>query len=265
MRLTNEQIRSFKTRGYLAVPHFFNVQETEALQAETERLKQFGLLVNVVTEGQAQNLSIDPLDGRSTLIRALPFEPKVAEAVGQLIGEPFILHRDQIFLKPARHGMGTAWHQDNYYFKINEVTRGTAMWVAVHEATVENGTMFVVPDLFKEPLEHLPDTKTSHLYRCFPPEDRALPIELPAGGAVFFNYGVPHCTKQNNTDKERAGLAFHFIHLDCKREAALIGAETRHPIIRGPGASGGEIEFGKRVAGTFAQEVEKLQITVGNL
>ena len=63
----------------------------------------------------------------------------------RLLGPEITLHLDQIFLKPGRTGMGTAWHQDNAYFKIPQPLRGTAMWIAIHDATVANGTLRVVP------------------------------------------------------------------------------------------------------------------------
>ena len=39
-------------------------------------------------------------------------------AVSELIGDPYILRLDQIFVKPDRNGLGTSWHQDNAYFNI---------------------------------------------------------------------------------------------------------------------------------------------------
>ena len=31
---------------------------------------------------------------------------------------------------------------------------------------------------------------------------------------TFFCYGTAHCTRANTTDRERAGMAFHFLHTD---------------------------------------------------
>jgi len=67
--------------------------------------------------------------------------------------------------------------------------------------------MRIIPGSFKEEYEHVRDPESNHHIRCYPPEERAVTIELPAGGVLFFAYGVAHCTGANNTDKERAGLA----------------------------------------------------------
>src|SRR5262249_21142577 len=151
--------------------------------------------------------------------RAMPFAPQVAEAVGQLIGDPVVLHLDQVFLKPARHGSGTNWHQDNAYFRIADPLKGTAMWTAVHAAHVGNGPLRRIPGSFSEADEHQRDPDSDHDIRCYPDEHEAVSVELPAGGVVFFAYGVAHATGGNPTDADRAGVALHFINGDVDQEA----------------------------------------------
>ncbi|HVF09834.1 MAG TPA: phytanoyl-CoA dioxygenase family protein, partial [Abditibacteriaceae bacterium] len=186
MTFTPSQLEQFQQQGYLAVPDFWNAREVAAMQAELERLKRDGLLRNVATDGDGRthsnvkvNLQLCPMYNKSDFFRAMPFAPKVVEAVRQLIGDPVLLHLDQVFLKPGRHGAGTNWHQDNAYFRISDPLKGTAMWTAVHDATVENGTMHIIPGSFREQYEHSRDPDSDHHIRCYPPEERAIPIELP--------------------------------------------------------------------------------------
>ena len=167
------------------MPGFYGADEVAALQAEVERFKREGLVRNVATDGDGTthsttkaNLQLIPLFDKSDLVRALPFDAKVVEAVGQLIGDPFLLHLDQMFLKPARHGVGTAWHQDNAYFRIADPLRGTAMWIAIHDATLANGTLHLIPGSHRERYEHRRDPDSDHHIRAWPPEERAVPIEL---------------------------------------------------------------------------------------
>jgi phytanoyl-CoA hydroxylase len=223
------------------------------------------MLRNVATDGDGKthsgtkaNLQLCPMWPHSAFFRAMPFAPKVAEAVSQLIGEPVLLHLDQVFLKPGKHGAGTNWHQDNAYFKIADPLQGTALWTAVHEATVANGTLHVIPGVFGETYEHRRDGDSDHHIRCWPDESQAVPVELPAGGVVFFAYGTPHCTLGNTTESERAGVALHFL-----TEAASGGAEggftaEKRPYLTGPKATGGEKEYGVRIAGTWDTEVKRV-------
>lgn len=265
MSFNTGQVDQFKEQGYLAVPDFWSEHEVHAMRLELERLKDEGLLRNVATEGDGKttsstkvNLQLCPMYHKSDFYRAMPFAPKVIAAVSQLIGEPVILHLDQVFWKPGRHGMGTNWHQDNAYFKISDPLKGTAMWTAVHEATIENGTMRIVPGSHKEEYEHSRDPFSDHHIRCYPPEERAIDIELPAGGVLFFAYGVAHSTGANNTDRDRAGVALHFLRADYAQDSLLEDDRETRPYLTGPKATGGEREYGAKVAGTWDRQVERL-------
>lgn len=265
MGLSSEQIAQFRELGYVAVPQFWDERETHAMQAEVERLKRDGLLRNVATAGDGktesnttQNLQICPIYQHSDFFRAMPFDTKVVEAVAALIGDPVLLHLDQIFLKPGKHGSGTNWHQDNAYFQIADPLRGTAMWTAVHDATAANGTLNVIPGSFRTVYEHSRDLDSNHHIRCYPPEDEAAAIELPAGGVVFFAYGTAHCTRANATEKERAGMALHFLNGAGDVKAVGGFPVGKRPFLTGEQADGGESVYGVKVAGTWKSEVERV-------
>jgi ectoine hydroxylase-related dioxygenase (phytanoyl-CoA dioxygenase family) len=265
MPLSSQQVSQFRDRGCLIVPGFFSPREVRAMQAEVERFKRDGLLRNVATEGDGkthsnkqQNLQLCPTAKHSTFFRALPFEDKVVAAASDLLGDPLILHLDQIFLKPGGDGMGTNWHQDNAYFKIADPFMGTAMWIAVHDATVENGTLRVIPGVFREALPHSRDPMSDHHIRCYPDESKAVPCEIEAGGVVFFCYGTPHATGGNKTTKDRAGFAYHFLRADFAGPDLLAEDRDYRPYLTGPKATGGLKEYGAEVAGTWQGEVERV-------
>ena len=265
MTFSADQIEHFCTNGYIAVPGFYSAREVAALQAEVERFKREGLVRNVATDGDGKtrsstkaNLQLIPLFDKSDLIRALPFDAKVLQAVGQLIGEPFLLHLDQMFLKPAGHGMGTSWHQDNAYFKIADPLRGTAMWIAIHDAALANGTLHLIPGSHRQQYEHGRDPNSNHHIRAYPPEERAVPIELKAGGVAFFCYGTAHCTRANTTDRERAGMAFHFLHTEYADAQLTEGDRRTRPYLTGPKATGGRAEYGVDLAHRWEGEVARV-------
>ncbi|MEX0886313.1 MAG: phytanoyl-CoA dioxygenase family protein [Phycisphaeraceae bacterium] len=264
MSLSDEQVEQFCRHGYTLVPEFFSPREVQAMQAEVRRFQRDGLLRNVSTEGDGQtraqdrqNLQLCPMHPHSDFFRSLPFSETVISAVRRLIGDPVLLHLDQIFVKPAQHGAGTNWHQDNAYFKIDRPLMGTAMWIAVHDATVENGTIEVIPDVYDQSLDHERDPMSDHHIRCYPDESKAVPCVLPAGGVAFFCYGTPHCTRANRSDRERAGVAYHFINATVQGQARAGYAAGLRPHLTGEQATGGEGEFGTRVAGTWPDEVER--------
>ncbi len=253
--LAADQVAQFHREGFLAVPGFFTPREVAALQAEVRRLEQAGELRNVATAGDGstrsatqRNLQLCPAFDHSDLVRALPFHPRVLAAVSALIGDPLVLQLDQIFLKPAGDGLGTNWHQDNAYFQVADNTKGVAMWVAIHDATVENGTLHVVPNCFDQLLPHERDPYSDHHIRCHPPEEQAVPLVLAAGGVGFFYYGTPHCTHGNHTDRDRAAVAFHFVNQTFATPDLLEPTRNYHPILTGPDADGGKAVYGRDVS-----------------
>jgi phytanoyl-CoA hydroxylase len=260
MKLSHEQIAQYRHEGYTTVPDFFNEQEVAAMRAELQRFKDEGLLRNVartgdgLTESKTQaNLQICPIAPKSELFRALGFSRKVVDAVRQLIGDPIVWQLDQIFLKPGHSGKGTAWHQDNAYFRIENRLQGVGMWTALHAATVANGTMHVIPRGDAELLNHERDGESDHHIKCVVDESKAVAVELPAGGVLFFNYAVPHCTKGNTTDHERAGLALHFL-----REEAVVESERKIATLTGPHSTHGVEEFGKDQRHEWERQIQRL-------
>ena len=269
--LSQAELAQFKEIGYVIKPHFFSQPEVAAMQAELERFKQAGLGRNVATEGDGKtpskrkiNYQIIPLNDKSDLFRALPFCPKVSRAVSALIGDPIARQLEQIFLKPGQSGAGTSWHTDNAYFRISDPTKGTGLWIALHQATIANGTLQVIPGSFKETFAHERDPDSDHHVKFEADESRAIPVELPAGGAIFFNYGVAHCTKRNTTDQERAGLAYHFLRSDYLPPEEGRGrrrSRRRWNLVHltGPQATAGQAEYGLALtAESWQAEVARL-------
>tara|TARA_B100000809_G_scaffold263218_1_gene315928 strand:- start:1759 stop:2565 length:807 start_codon:yes stop_codon:yes gene_type:complete len=260
MVLSSIQIDQFATEGYTIVHHFFSKEETVTMCAELDRLVVAGKLRNVSTDGDGatpsdavMNLQICPLSPSSDIFRALPFAERVREAVRQLIGDEFVLQLDQIFLKPPRHGGGTNWHQDNAYFGIPDPQQGTGMWIALHDATVANGTMRVIPSSFRRVYDHERDPGSDHHVSCVVDEETEaiVPVEVEAGGVLFFNYGTAHCTKANDTDTARAGLALHFL----KSEHRALREGWNPTVLSGPDYSRGENEYGTIMEGRWEEYV----------
>ena len=87
------------------------------------------------------------------------------------------------------------------------------MWTAIHDATLDNGTLRVAAG-HKKVLDHVRDGTSAHHITCAASIDPAdeIPLEVPAGGVVFFNFNTPHTTGENQTSAARAAIAYHFLN-----------------------------------------------------
>ena len=269
------QVIFYKQCGYLVVENFWTDEEIRAIRVALHKLQLEGKLANVATTGdgkthtsEARNLQLCPLSPEASIFRSLPFTTKVSIAAAQLLLDKRVVGADdvlcylsQTFWKPAKHGLGTSWHQDNAYFDVADAQSGMGMWTAVHDATKENGTIEIIPDIYsKSVLKHERDGDSDHHITCRKEidESKAVPIELKAGGVLFFNLNTPHCTRANMTSKPRAAVAYHFVTAPQWVDRAFPlpeKAEWITPIVSGFGCSLGVVEYGER-ADNFERDVQ---------
>lgn len=209
MKLSPEQVQQFHLDGYVIVPQFFTPDEAVALRLEMERLVAADRGRNVMPPFTGKiNYQITPLADKSDLFRELPARPNILETIEQLIGSPANLWLDQIFLKPAHVGAGNTWHIDNGRFKIPDPTKGVGMWIALHDSSRANGTLELIPRSHLLPPESF---IPAGQYMPIPPdESQAIAMIGMAGGVIFFNFGILHCTHDNFSDQDRAALVYHF-------------------------------------------------------
>lgn len=65
----------------------------------------------------------------------------------QMVGSEEAVHSsDMVLLKPPRVGREKPWHQDMAYYKFQPGTKVVGVWVALDEASVENGSMRSCPN-----------------------------------------------------------------------------------------------------------------------
>ena len=266
MRLTEDQVQQFKSDGFTLAPGFFSEIEVAAMCRQVEQWQTAGLLRNVAPAGDGAthtddvaNLQLVPLLPRGELFQALPFQPKVIAAVTDLIGSPAWRILDQLFYKPPRIGGPTNWHTDNAYFRISDPLKGTAMWIALHDASRENGTLKVIPRQFHIKHPHDRDPDSDHHIRMKADDGDAVHCELKAGGVVFFCYGTPHATGANITNEARCGVGIHFLNTDIGPDHLTQGSRSKGNVhITGPLADDGISEFGRSMRGVWYEEVARL-------
>jgi phytanoyl-CoA hydroxylase len=139
---------------------------------------------------------------------ALVQQPRIKGFVEQLLGEEAIMQADMALCKPPFIGSEKPWHQDNAYFNFLPLEKRATAWVALDDATIENGCMHMLPGSYT-PLRH------HHTTDCEIVADRidksqAVPVELRAGGVIYFTAMIPHQTPPNRTPHRRRALQFQF-------------------------------------------------------
>jgi ectoine hydroxylase-related dioxygenase (phytanoyl-CoA dioxygenase family) len=106
------------------------------------------------------------------------------------------------------------WHQDNGYTYV-EPQAYLTIWVALTDATIENGCPTVAPGLHRMgTLEHTYVDPLGH--ECLTDVPDAVQVEVPAGGAVVFSSLTPHLTGPNRTDSVRKAYILQYCPGDAE-------------------------------------------------
>jgi phytanoyl-CoA hydroxylase len=269
MFLTKQQLRKYRDEGYLKYTSLLSARELELLKERYirvyEQFRSDGKLHNVAvstdtsgTKAQSppENLQIHYMCHYDDMILAFLYSRKLLDAIENFIGPNIRLFFEQGFWKPPLHGAPTNWHQDNGYFKLEDSSKGVGCWIALDDATKDNGCMWVVPGSHRQTYGHYRDLTTDHLVRTDVPAEQAVPVELEAGGALFFEFGTLHQTKANTTNTHRRALAIHFAASGAlSTDPTWLAREKKFiPLLRGRGSSDGLEEFGVAHVGRWEKE-----------
>ena len=226
MKLSSAERALFDRNGYLAVPEVLRQTEVLAARAALSTLIQ----QNAAAPGSLGRLlvqfepGVQPDWTDELLVRKLMWfcevnpvldgiahrHPRIRGIIESLLGANPLLFQDMALIKPPFVGSEKPWHQDNAYFAVTPLEAVVGVWIALDAATVANGCMHVLVGGHKlGPRRHYHNRDCEIVPDRLEPA-RAVPIELPAGGALFFAGMLPHMTPPNQSPDRRRALQFHY-------------------------------------------------------
>ena len=205
-------VEGYERDGYVIVPDAISPSDLEALREEA-------LLIARGERGAVEGLTPAPADepGDVTIRKYVcihnphKISPRMAEAVAfpsvvdvltRLIGPDVKAMQSMLFTK-GEGKPGQAWHQDEYFIPTRDRSL-CAAWIALDDATVENGCLWVIPGSHRPGVIY-PDREHDDVrFDCasesydFPyGDDEAVPVEIPAGTALIFNGYLLHRSLPN--------------------------------------------------------------------
>ena len=221
------QVQFFKDNGFLALKDGLSLAEVEELRRETVRIcrGEAGEVVGVnpvdadVPDADVlqQYLCIHYPNKISALMRGYVSHPAIVDVLTKIIGPNVKSMQSMLFIKSAGKP-GQAWHQDEDFLPSRDRSI-TAAWIALDDATVDNGCLWVIPGSQRHwILWQMQDTDDAR-FDCtaesigFPYTDEdAVPVEVTAGSIVFFNGYLLHRSLPNRTAHQyRRTLVSHYM------------------------------------------------------
>jgi ectoine hydroxylase-related dioxygenase (phytanoyl-CoA dioxygenase family) len=152
----------------------------------------------------------------SALVLATMTHRAIVPVLEGLIGPDVKAMQSMLFIK-ADGKPGQAWHQDENFIPTRDRSL-TAAWLALDDATVDNGCLWVLPGSHRPGVVYPDREHDDDRFDCateafdFPyRDDDAIPVEVPAGSVVVFNGYLLHRSLPNTTTGMRRSLVTHYM------------------------------------------------------
>jgi phytanoyl-CoA hydroxylase len=213
-----------RTEGYGVLTNALTRGEIDTLNAEAARMCRIQLRADTGSDEALPDIDVmrkflclhQPHKASSVLAGALRHSA-IVEVLTRLIGPNVKAMQSMLFLKPEGKP-GQAWHQDEHFIPTRDRSL-TAAWIALDDATVENGCLWVLPGSHRRGVLYRDRAHDDPRFDCsieaygFPYRDSdAVPVEVPAGAVVFFNGYLLHRSLPNTARHGfRRTLVFHYM------------------------------------------------------
>ncbi len=196
---------AYQRDGFVVVPNLLSAVDIATLRAAASAVADQDVL------------AIHFPHKLSPVFRAMMRHPAIVDVLTALIGPDVKSMQSMLFVKPAGKP-GQAWHQDEYFLPTRDRSLCGA-WIALDDATVANGCLWAhsgshLPGVLY-PMQPHGDARFdgSDEAQDFPyPREGGQPLELAAGGGVFFNGYLLHRSLPNVVRSgTRRALVIHYM------------------------------------------------------
>jgi ectoine hydroxylase-related dioxygenase (phytanoyl-CoA dioxygenase family) len=232
--LTNEQIEQFDRDGYIKGDVILGDEEVDRLREELDlviegkTVKKPVLNRNLLAGKSEYGMEIS---AKQTVVQIVNIwmasdlfyqhaaNRKLCEEVAQLCRTDTLrIWHDQIQYKPPVVGGPTGWHQDHPAWPIIQPADLVSAWVALDDAVIENGCMWMVPGSHKwgnnkRQIGSTADFKPYHKEPHLLPEGakvEAVPLEIKKGQVGYHHCLTWHGSPHNRSQMKRRAIAVHY-------------------------------------------------------
>lgn len=143
-------------------------------------------------------------------LNALAAHAGLLSVLERIMDDTPVLFQDMALVKPKLFGSEKPWHQDCAYFNFEEGTTVVGVWIALDEATAENGCMHIIPGSHNEgPMIHF-KRRDWQICDTHVPIARDTMVPLLPGGCLFWHGLLHHGSPVNQSPLRRRALQFHY-------------------------------------------------------
>ncbi|MGH2534396.1 MAG: phytanoyl-CoA dioxygenase family protein [Thermomicrobiales bacterium] len=207
-RLTPEQIARYERDGYVLFKQpVFSPEKFARLQAIFEE--------DLATYTEED---LDTIHFRDERMLEFLLADELLDLVEPVVGPNIGLWSSHIICKPPRTGKATPWHEDSTFWngRISTMAGICTVWLALDEATPENGSMGVIPgshDNGFSDYEAVASDQNIFTRQIRPElldESKAVYFSLQPNECSLHEARIMHGANANTSDKRRAGYTMRY-------------------------------------------------------
>jgi phytanoyl-CoA hydroxylase len=237
--ITESQARRYDEDGYFVLEDVLGREEIDALIGAIDPFEERQADALRQLEGgrffiaRADEITFTThLVLQSTVLRDFTRAPLLTDVCADLLGPDVRLYWDQAVYKKPGTESPFPWHQDNGYAFV-EPQQYLTCWVALTDATEDNGCPWVVPRLHRRGT--LAHEYSDIGFVCLHEPADAVAVPARAGSVVMFSSLTPHSTGPNRTDAVRKAYIVQY----APDGAEVVRAEPGGPAQRIPATAEG--------------------------
>lgn len=226
-KLLPEHQTFYRDYGYLVASDLLSPEEIKELKQETAQIFRGtrgtpeGLVEVGAQEPDAEVLkkyvAIHFPHKISPVVHRYLSHPRVVDILTGIVSPNVKCMQSMLFVK-APGKAGQAWHQDEYFIPTRDRSL-VGVWIAIDDATVENGCLWIIPGSHQPGYIRPRVANHSDEYADVDTVDVSdfdqqtiVPVEVERGSVVFFNGYVLHSSQRNKTqDRFRTALVNHYM------------------------------------------------------
>jgi phytanoyl-CoA hydroxylase len=219
--LTKQQLSFYNQNGYLKIENLLSPAEVEAyldiydqfLSGKIEvGANRSDLGADLGENKEVENITqiMWPSEFMPDLLKKA-YHQRALAISKELMGVDAEMDFDMLINKAPGTKTITPWHQDEAYWLKVPDSRAASCWLALDQATKENGCLWFVPGSnLKEVRPHHFASKKGGALQCMASEDEAIAVELNPGSCTFHHGRTLHYSRGNSTSSQRRAFIINF-------------------------------------------------------
>jgi len=237
LQITDDQRAQMRELGYVVFEDLFTVDEMTDLIAELEA-DEARMRAALAASGGESGISRadeitfnDHIAERNPLVREFTKRPEFQALCKEFIGDNVDLYWNQTVFKQPEGAREFPWHQDDAYTPVTPAPYLT-LWLALNDATEENGCISVLPGSHKDGLREHHPSPIGWVGHSSDDPDQGVLAPIRAGSLICFWSLTMHKSGSNRSKGVRKAYVIQYSAYPLHRVADGGLIEVEIPVLR---------------------------------